>query len=185
VAGGWSAEALAPYARRVARELRYDMALSRLVVQLIRNRSLNPLWLQALEVIVARAHDDAGYAAITGGVLAGLVPARRVLRPDIVGKTLMQAAASLGSGGLRHLLRGPAHMRALGDDAGRFVVATAVTMAHHPWDSVRWGLGLAASAGELGLQASVQVLGAQRSRSIMYSTRDSMKRLSTESGRSP
>lgn len=181
----WSAAALAPYARRVAQELRYDMALSRVIVQLIRNRSLNPLWLQALQVIVARARGDADYAAITGGVLAGLVPASRVLQPDIVGKTVMQAAVSLGFGGVRHLLRGRAHLRELGSEAGRAALDGAAAMARQPGASLRWGVGLAGSAAELGLQMAVRLATPQSSRSIMYSTTDSMNRLSIESGRSP
>jgi len=216
--GDHSRAALAPYARQVERELRYDMALSRVIVQLIRNRSLNPLWLQALQVIVARARGDADYAAITGGVLAGLVPASRVLRPDIVRKTVTQAALSMGFGTARHLLRGPAHLRALGNEAGRLALDSAATMARNPQQAVRWGLGVAGSAVELGVQAASQAVrvvklpvaglelkrlaarpdagqgvgsaqpgsrGVQNARSIMYSTTDSTKRLSAESGNSP
>jgi menaquinone-9 beta-reductase len=185
--------ALLPYAHRVARELRYDMALSRVIVQLIRNRSLNALWLQALQVIVARARGDADYAAITGGVLAGLVPASRVLRPDIVRKTVMQAALHMGFGTARHMLRGPAHLRALVQEAGRQAMESAGTMARHRQETVRWGLGVAGSAVELGVQAASQavkvvrlpVAATQNARSIMYSTTDSTKRLSSESGSSP
>lgn len=184
-ANDFSRVALAPYASRVERELRYDMALSRVIVQLIRNRSLNPLWLQALQVIVARARGDADYAAVTGGVLAGLVPASRVLRPDIVRKTLTQAVISLGFGSVKHLLRGPAHLRALGQQTGRATLAGAATMAAHPHATVRWGAGLAGSVLELGVQAVSQQVRVQSSRSIMYSTTDSTKRLSAESGRLP
>lgn len=185
--------ALLPYARRVAQELRYDMALSRVIVQLIRNRSLNALWLQALQVIVARARGDADYAAITGGVLAGLVPASRVLQPDIVRKTVVQAALSMGFGTARQLLRGPGHLRALVREAGHQAMQSASTMAQHPRQTVRWGLGVAGGALELGVQAAGQAVkvvrlpvpAAQNARSIMYSTTDSTKRLSAESGSSP
>ncbi|MFT3851915.1 MAG: hypothetical protein QM733_04145 [Ilumatobacteraceae bacterium] len=60
-AGELSAARLRPYQRRVADELRYDMALAGTIVELIRNRALAPLWLAALEVNVARAkHDPSG-----------------------------------------------------------------------------------------------------------------------------
>ena len=184
-ANDFSRAALAPYAARVKHELRYDMALSRVIVQLIRNRSLNPLWLQALQVIVARARGDADYATVTGGVLAGLVPASRVLRPDIVRKTVAQAVTALGFGTIKHLLRGPNHLRALGHEFGRAALESAAAMAAHPRETVRWGSGVAGSAFELGVQAASQLVTVQSSRSIMYSTTDSTKRLSAESGRSP
>ncbi len=156
--GDFSCAALSPYARCVERELRYDMALSRLIVQLIRNRSLNPVWLQALRIIVARARGDAAYAEIAGGVLAGLVPASRVISIDIVRKTILQAALSLGLGAARSLLHGPSHLKALGLAASRAAVEAATTMARHPSDSIKWGVGVAGSAIELGAEASRSLL---------------------------
>ena len=54
--------------------LRTDMALSRLIVQLIRNRNLNLVWLRALRSIAARATTDPDYAHHLGCVLTGLTP---------------------------------------------------------------------------------------------------------------
>lgn len=156
----FSAAALASYARRVERELRYDMALSRLIVQLIRNRSLNPVWLQALRIIVARARGDAAYAQITGGVLAGLVPASRVVSVDIVRKTVMQAALSLGVGTAKSLFQGS--LKSVGWAAGRAAVDTAATMARHPTQSLGWGAGVAASAVELGAEVARNVVAPAR-----------------------
>ena len=64
----FSKEALMIFSNRIEKELRYDMALSHLIVQLIRNRSLNPIWLNVLKIIVARARIDPDYAQITGGI---------------------------------------------------------------------------------------------------------------------
>jgi geranylgeranyl reductase family protein len=63
------------YQQRVHQSLRTDMALSRLIVQLIRNRSLNHVWLSALSSIAARAQTDPDYAHHLGCVLTGLTPA--------------------------------------------------------------------------------------------------------------
>ena len=54
-ANDFSQARLKAYAVRVDHELRYDMALAALIVQLIRNRSLNPVWMQALRIITTRA----------------------------------------------------------------------------------------------------------------------------------
>lgn len=141
---------LLPYAQRLERELRLDMALARLIVQLIRNRHLTPLWLEALHIIVARARLDPAYAEVTGGVLAGLVPARRVLGPDILRKSAAQALLSLAGMGARHLLRGRTHCVRLGLRSGMAAAGVAVSMAADPRAALGWGLGVAGSALELG-----------------------------------
>jgi menaquinone-9 beta-reductase len=66
------AASLEGYQQRVHQSLRTDMAFSRLVVQLFRNRSLNHVWLRALRTIAARAKTDPDYAYRVGCVLSGL-----------------------------------------------------------------------------------------------------------------
>jgi menaquinone-9 beta-reductase len=66
------AASLEGYQRRVHQSLRTDLALSRLIVQLIRNRNLNDVWLRALRSIAARAKTDPDYAHHLGCVLTGL-----------------------------------------------------------------------------------------------------------------
>lgn len=146
----FSHASLLPYAQRVERELRFDMALARLIVQLIRNRHLTPVWLDALHIIVARARVDPIYADITGGVLAGLVPARRVMGADILRKSALQALLSLAGMGARHLLRGRAHCVRLGLRTGTAAAGVALSMAVQPRAALDWGLGVAGSALELG-----------------------------------
>jgi geranylgeranyl reductase family protein len=68
------AVSLAGYQQRVQRSLRTDLALSRLIVQLIRNRGLNRVWLDVLRSISARATTDPDYAHHLGCVLTGLTP---------------------------------------------------------------------------------------------------------------
>jgi geranylgeranyl reductase family protein len=68
------AASLGGYQQRVQQSLRTDMALSRLFVQLIRNRTLNRVWLDALRSMVARAQTDPDYAHHLGCVLTGLTP---------------------------------------------------------------------------------------------------------------
>ena len=61
--------------QRVHQNLRTDMAFSRLIVQLFRNRNLNKVWLRALRSIAARSRTDPDYAYRVGCVLSGLTPA--------------------------------------------------------------------------------------------------------------
>jgi menaquinone-9 beta-reductase len=68
------AASLEGYQQRVHQSLRTDMALSRLIVQLIRNRNLNHVWLGALGSIASRAKTDPDYAHHLGCVLTGLTP---------------------------------------------------------------------------------------------------------------
>jgi len=68
------AASLEGYQQRVHQNLRTDMAFSRLIVQLFRNRSLNQVWLRALRSIAARARTDPDYAYRVGCVLTGLTP---------------------------------------------------------------------------------------------------------------
>jgi menaquinone-9 beta-reductase len=69
------AASLERYQQRVHHSLRTDMAFSRLVVQLFRNRNLNHVWLRALRTIASRANTDPDYAYRVGCVLSGLTPA--------------------------------------------------------------------------------------------------------------
>jgi geranylgeranyl reductase family protein len=151
-ADDFSAAALSRYVARVKRELDYDMALARIVVQLIRNRSLNAVWLQALRVIVARARIDPVYADITGGVLAGMVPAASVLSPHVIASTVKQAAFSAAFASIKHAIRGPRHLAHLGVDALDFGVSAATAAATSPEEFLRWGAGVATSGAALATQ---------------------------------
>jgi menaquinone-9 beta-reductase len=147
-----SHRALADYRVRVEEALRYDMALSGIIVQLIRNRDLNPVWLRALAIITRRAERDPEYAAITGGVLAGLVPASRALGAKVILGTIQEAALSLG---LEPLLYAASHPlgAALGVwGLGRAGAQIVYNTARHPRSAAGWGLGAASSAWELAGQ---------------------------------
>jgi geranylgeranyl reductase family protein len=143
------------YSRRVECELRLDMALARMIVQMIRNRHLTPVWLRALQIIAARANADARYAEITGGVLAGLVPARRVMRLDIVRKTCQQAVLALSTSAAVNLLRGPAHVARLGAGTIRTAAGVVLSMGAQPGAATDWGLGVAGSALELAAECAL------------------------------
>jgi len=145
----FSRSALAAYADRLRRDLRYDMALAGLIVRLIRNRTFNPLWIQALRVILSRARVDPVYGDITGGVLAGMEPASSVIQPRILRGTVQQAAILLGVGAVKHTLRGPRHLLRIGMQAAGSGVSLAAETASHPVEYAQWGAEVALGAAEL------------------------------------
>src|SRR6202035_4014878 len=98
---------MAPWAdggcqQRVHQSLRTDMAFSRLVVQLFRNRNLNHVWLRALRTIAARAKTDPYYAHRVGCVLSGLTPADSTFGTGAAARIFGQAIASRPAGAPWH-----------------------------------------------------------------------------------
>jgi flavin-dependent dehydrogenase len=144
----FSKEALAPYTQRIAEQFGRDFALTRVLVQLIRNQALNPVWLRALHLIVAKAALDDEYARVAGGVLAGIIPARDVFKPNIIRKTIEQGAvrASMQAAGAPLTTNG---LLRVGIDATQFAIEVASTMLKDPSGTERWALELAARAREV------------------------------------
>lgn len=147
-------QALAAYAQRVEQEMRYDMALAGLIVQLIRNRHLNMVWLQALRIIIGRARLDYDYAQIAGGILAGLIPASDAIGAKMIGGTVEHTAITFGLRAVGNLLRGPRHWAALGLEMAHTGYGLASDTLLHPVDSLKWGWGVAAGVTELTAQVS-------------------------------
>jgi geranylgeranyl reductase family protein len=89
-----SAAGLRSYVTRVQAEMRYDMALSRFIIDLARNSVLNPLWLSLLQVIAKRAASDPAYFDLAAGLFAGIAPATELLTLPFVWRTVESAATS-------------------------------------------------------------------------------------------
>ena len=89
-----SKDALVAYQDTVERELKYGMSIASLIVQLIRNRSFNPLWLRSLEMMAVRSRVDSSYADIVGGILMGTVPQSEATNLEVVRGTIEQTMIS-------------------------------------------------------------------------------------------
>jgi geranylgeranyl reductase family protein len=113
----FSKETLSDFAVMVKREIGYDLALSRVVIQGIRNRNLNPLWMEMLQVIIQRASYDPAYAKIAGGILAGVVPANEVVHPGFLMKTALQTGFYFGGKAAGTLLGGVNKIRKVSSGA--------------------------------------------------------------------
>lgn len=85
-----SAKSLKIYEIKVHREIGFDMGVANIVMQFIRNRNLNPLWLKLLEIMIAQAKWDDRYANIAGGILSGMIPTSTALKFYFVRKSLFR-----------------------------------------------------------------------------------------------
>jgi menaquinone-9 beta-reductase len=93
----FSEKALSGYKKRLDDELGYDLAFSNLIVHFPRNKSLLPLWMTAVDVLVARAKKDKEFAQIIVGISEGTFPSFKALTSDFVLKILLQGGDSAQS----------------------------------------------------------------------------------------
>jgi geranylgeranyl reductase family protein len=152
--------ALASYATRVQDELRYDMAMARLIIDLISNRTLNPIWLQALRIITQRAAFDDEYAKLAGAILAGIAPARSALSFRILWGTVQQAAIAMGYGAVIEALHGPGRLWKTGSELAQATASIALESLFQPAAFLSWGLNCVLSATELAGQVMASALQA-------------------------
>lgn len=82
------AKSLKLYEKKVHSEIGYDMSIANTVMQFIRNRNLNPLWLKLLEIMIAQANRDEKYANIAGGILSGMIPTSTAIKFYFIRKSL-------------------------------------------------------------------------------------------------
>jgi geranylgeranyl reductase family protein len=162
----FSTRALAPFAARVEREMRYDMALSRLIVQLISNRALTPLWIGASKILAERARKDLKTARIVSGIFAGLLPARDVLK--VAGGIIEQAAQSVTSKARIVAFSGPRGWVDSGVNAAQVGLRLASDAAKDPADFLEWLKFAAACTMELGSQAAWNAIAGKPDLSFLH-----------------
>ncbi|MGH6823734.1 MAG: NAD(P)/FAD-dependent oxidoreductase, partial [Methylocella sp.] len=160
----FSAPALAPYAARVESELRYDMALARLIVQFVSNRALTPLWIGASKTLAERAHKDANTARIVSGIFAGLLPARDAFK--VVGGTIGEAARSLASKAVTTSGPRGGAGPGVGTPQARFQLARDA--AKDPAGFAEWLKCAAACTMELGSQAAWNAIAGKPNLSFLH-----------------
>jgi menaquinone-9 beta-reductase len=105
-----SKQALAPYKEILEKELNYGMSIATMIVQLIRNRSLNPVWLGTMEVIAAQAKVDPVYADILGGILIGTIPQSEAVNVKVIGGTMQQLFVSASIGNMLSTIENPSEV---------------------------------------------------------------------------
>jgi geranylgeranyl reductase family protein len=160
-----SAHDLSTYDARIHDELRLDMALCRLIIDLISNRTLNPLWLQALRTITRRATADKKYAQSAGAILAGIAPARDALGWRVLCGTIEQAVLGTAYDLAVDALHGPGHLFQTAVDTARKTATMSIESALRPSTSLKWGVQCLFSAVELAAQFGISVLGSRAANS--------------------
>ena len=89
--GNFSHEILSQYERSWRSAFDQDLRISDLVVSMIRNRYLSKLWIAMLKLSCKTADSDPGYAWKMGGILAGTIPIREGLEPEVMLSPFLQA----------------------------------------------------------------------------------------------
>ena len=141
-AGEHSNAALQKYEETIKHLVGYDMCLSNLVIQFIRNRNLNPLWLNLLEMMTDKAAKDEYYAMVAGGILAGLVPASEAVSVSFIGKSILEGISSISKSVMQTVKQGPVHIAGEGIRASAFALSQLSSMVQNPKDYLRWSKGL-------------------------------------------
>jgi len=150
--GRLDAPSLAGYEQRVHHSLSQDMAFSRLMIQLIRNRALNPVWLRALRIIASRAIIDPDYAHRVCCVLTGLAPATRTLGLSVAAKTAGQAMISPPAGASPHRPGRRGHRGHAAADLSRSTIGGTTTGALTARELADWAAGVGRALAELATQ---------------------------------
>lgn len=98
---------LSSYEKKIVDELEYDMLFANFIIQCIRNRDLNKIWMRFLDIIIARAVKDEKYAAIAGGILAGISPSSEAITLSFLRKTVSEGFTNLNNEARKTLRKGP------------------------------------------------------------------------------
>ncbi len=102
-----SANALFNYRKKVDKELGYDFALSNLLVQFARNKTLTPVWMKILSIMISRAKEDKDYADTIAGIFEGTYPSQKALNSNFILKSLFQGGKEFASKTITDLVNNP------------------------------------------------------------------------------
>ncbi|WP_339697951.1 geranylgeranyl reductase family protein [uncultured Marixanthomonas sp.] len=132
-----SVDALAGYKKQLEKELAYDFSLSNLLVQFGRNKTLTPLWMTFLNILISRCKNDPKFAAIIAGIFEGTYPSYKALTPDFIMKILLQAGMDAND----YLLNGLTQPGQIVTDGAKLAVTTRNTvteLAKNPKAHLSW-----------------------------------------------
>jgi menaquinone-9 beta-reductase len=156
--GDFSEHALSGYPKRIEEELGYGFKVSDLILQLIRNRNLNPVWLQALEIMAAKSKTDPEYARLTSGILSGMIfPNQETFTKIIVG-ALKETAITTGMTIVTDALNNPATLPTNALKIAQTGLEIAVDAAQDPFTFLQWGIGTAFKMAQLAAELPKQML---------------------------
>lgn len=140
----FSASFLSRYEERWRKLYDLDFRVADLIVSIIKYRPLTALWLLALRMIGQRAMEDEAYAGICGGILAGVVPNRSCLSPEVILKTISQDHRFWQWAIAPPPDWGPASLAVWGVGRLGGGVLTAARIAQRPAEAVTWSAEVSA-----------------------------------------
>jgi hypothetical protein len=103
----FDADATYQYRNRINKELGYDFALSNLLIQFSRNKTLSALWMQIMSVMISRCKEDKKYADTVAGIFEGTYPSHKALNANFIIKSILQAAKDIGGRNAINMLTNP------------------------------------------------------------------------------
>jgi menaquinone-9 beta-reductase len=133
-----SAASLNRYRGKVDEELGYDFALSNLLVQFGRNKALNPVWMEILKTMIARARDDEEYADTIAGIFAGNYPSHKALNTSFILKTILQSGSDVSKSAMAALLPNPSGAVAAGLQLSQQAVNILESLIQQPGEQGKW-----------------------------------------------
>lgn len=99
----FSLDVLMPYQKTIEDELEYDFSLSNLLVQFGKNKSLEPIWMSFLKILIGRCKEDPKFAGTVAGIFEGTYPSYKAMDAEFIMKILMQAGCDANSYVLKNI----------------------------------------------------------------------------------
>lgn len=142
----FSHTALSVYEKKLKKEMAYDMALSQLLVQVTRNRSFTPLWIEVLKILFERAKNDKQYAAVIGGIFDGSLPSYKALSSTFLVKSVAQIGKHLNETVIKNI-SDPPKLTSMGFSLMKTVLQVADDVINNPQEQKKWLLTTVRKAG--------------------------------------
>ena len=146
----FSIASLNTYKKKLDKEMSYDMALSQLLIQVTRNRSLTPLWMEILKILFERAKDDRQYAAVIGGIFDGTLPSYKALNPTFILKSILQGTIHFGANTASGILEGPLHWIQTAKATRNLALSICRSIQTQPGDHAKWLADVARKGLQVG-----------------------------------
>jgi geranylgeranyl reductase family protein len=145
----FSVGALEPYRVKLRRETAYDMALSNLLIQVTRNRTFTPVWMEILKIFFECSRQDKAYAAVIAGIFDGTLPSYKALDPSFILKSFLQGGVHFTTAAAADLLQGPNRWFEKTKDTGAFAAGVVQSIQAHPREHAKWLTGIARKGVEV------------------------------------
>ena len=146
----FSSAAANVYTKKIEEELAYDFALSNLLIQFGRNKTLKPVWMEIMAVLIERAKVDKDYADIIAGIFDGTLPSYKALNAKFILKSLLQGGIHVGVNTVAGILKGPEYWSKKGKDTGHLAKNIIHSIRQNPSDHAKWLAGVAIKGLQVG-----------------------------------